>query len=92
MPMRRWWLLRRLRRRGVAPSERARARSETGVDEVRVAVAEQVDGDAGGKIEIARAIFGNQVAMLALHGAYAAPGIDRHERGDGHGNILRIES
>ncbi len=34
-------------------------------DEVRVAVAERIDGDAGGEIEVALAVSGDQPAALA---------------------------
>src|SRR5688572_30829363 len=47
-------------------------------------MAEQVDGDPGGEIEIFRAILGNEVAMLSAHRPNFAPGVDGHQRGDRH--------
>jgi hypothetical protein len=54
-------------------------------DQVRMRMAQNVDGDAAGEIEIARPVFRNQVAVFAAHRTHAAPGIDGHQRGDRHG-------
>ena len=54
-------------------------------DQSFVAVAQKIDGNAAGEIEIARAILVNQMAMLALNRAHAATRVNRHERSDRHG-------
>ena len=60
-----------------------------GADQVRIGMTQRVHRDAGGEIEVARAVFSDQVAVLAAHGAEAAPGVDGHQRRDRHGNFLR---
>ena len=53
-------------------------------DQPFMRMAEQVDRDTAGEIEITRAVLVDQVAVLAANWPYAAPGIDGHERADGH--------
>jgi hypothetical protein len=45
-------------------------------------VTEQVYRNAGGEIEVARAVFVDQVAVLAANGPHTAPRVHGHERGD----------
>ena len=54
-------------------------------DQPGVRMAEQVDRDPGGEIEVAGAVLGNEVAVLAAHRPDLAPGIDGHQRSDRHG-------
>jgi len=61
-------------------------------DQPFVRVAEQVDGDAAGKIKVTRAVLVNQVAMFPAHGPHAATRIDGHERGDRHGQIPELRN
>ena len=59
-------------------------------DQVGMRMAEQVDRYTGGEIEIARAVLGDQVAVISAHRPNVAPGIDGHQRGNGHhGKVLR---
>ncbi len=52
--------------------------------QLRMAVAQQINRDAGGEIQIALAILADQVAPLASHRTHATPWVDGHERRDGH--------
>ena len=49
-------------------------------DQAGMAVAEQIDRNAAGEIEVTRAVFVDQMAMLTLDRANAAAGIDGHQR------------
>jgi hypothetical protein len=53
---------------------------------MRVAMAQRIDGDAGGEIEILLAALAIEIHALASHRPHAAPRVDGHERGDRHGN------
>ena len=57
-------------------------------DQGRMRMAEQIDRDAAGEIEIARAVLVDQMTVLAANGAHAAAGIDGHQRRNRHG-VLR---
>ena len=52
--------------------------------EHRMAVAEQIDGDAAGEIEIFLAALSIEIHPLASHRPHRRARIDGHERGDGH--------
>jgi hypothetical protein len=47
-------------------------------------VAEQIDRNAAGEVEIAFSAFADQVHALALDRSHFAPRINGHERRDGH--------
>ena len=53
--------------------------------QVRVAVAEQVDRDARGEVEIFLAVLAIEVGAFAAHRPDVATRINGHERRDGHG-------
>ena len=53
--------------------------------QMRMAVAQRVDRDPRGEVQIALAALADQVAPLASHRPHPAARIDGHERGDGHG-------
>ena len=53
--------------------------------QMRMAVAEQIDRDPAGEIEIFLAAFAIEIDPLAAHRADIATRIDGHERRDGHG-------
>ena len=60
-------------------------------DQPLVAVTEQVDRNAAREVEIARAVFVDQVAVLTLDRADVATGIDGHQGGDRHGNSEKFK-
>jgi hypothetical protein len=53
---------------------------------MRMAMAQRVDGDTGGEVEIPFPSFADQITALASHRPHTAPRVNGHERGDGHGN------
>ena len=53
-------------------------------DQAFVAVPEQIDCDAAGEIQIARAVLVDQMAVIARDRAHAAAGINGHQRADRH--------
>ena len=63
-----------------------KARSRAGL--TQDAVAERVDRDAAGEIEILLAVLTEEVRALASDRTHATPRVDGHERGDGHRRFL----
>ena len=58
--------------------------------QVRMRVAERVDGDTAREIEILLAVLAEEVRALASDRTHATPRVDGHERGDGHdGKLLQ---
>ena len=55
-------------------------------DQPGMAVPQQVDRDTAGEVEIARAVFVDQMAVLTLDRAHPAAGIDGHQRCNRHGS------
>ena len=53
-------------------------------------MAEQVDRDAAGKIEVTGAVLVDQVTVIAFDRANIATGIDGHQCGDRHGNSRKL--
>jgi hypothetical protein len=53
-----------------------------------MAVAEQIDRDAGGEIEIFLALLAIEIGALAPDRPHLAARIDGHERSDGHERVL----
>ena len=53
-------------------------------DQSLVRMAQDVDRDAGGEIEIALPVFTDQMAMVAFDGPEGAPRVNRHKRRDRH--------
>src|SRR5690606_7925144 len=56
-------------------------------DQPGVRMTEQVDGDPGREVEVAGAVLGNQVAVLAADRPHTAPGVNGHQRGNRHGGF-----
>ena len=50
----------------------------------RMAMAEDVDGDAAGEVQVALALLADQIAAVAAHRAELAPWVDGHERRNRH--------
>jgi hypothetical protein len=55
--------------------------------EVRVAVPEQIDGDAAGEIQILLALLAEQINAFAAHRPDRRAGINGHKRRDGHDGL-----
>src|SRR3546814_10994171 len=53
-------------------------------DQMGMAVAQDVDRDAACEIQKTLAALVDQIATVAAHGTYVAPGIDGHKRRDRH--------
>ena len=56
--------------------------------QMRVAMAEQIDGNAAGKIEVFLAVLAVKIAPLTAHRTHAAPGVNGHKRGNRHIGLL----
>src|SRR5207253_4099352 len=54
---------------------------------MRVAVAEDIDRDARGEIEVALALFPEQIDSLAAHWAHRRTRVNGHERRDGQDGL-----
>src|SRR3546814_11620418 len=56
-----------------------------GLHEMRMTMAQQIDGNTAGEIHITLTTFADQVAALASDRTHIAPRISGHERPDRHG-------
>ena len=68
-----------------------------GLHQPGMAMAQQIDGDAAGKVEIALAALPDQIAALASDRTHIAPGVNGHERRNRHvpslsGLMLRVRA
>ena len=59
-----------------------------GAGQPRMRMAQRIDGNPCREIEVALAVFADQVTMIAAHRPDIAPAINGHERSDRHGNFL----
>ena len=54
------------------------------LDEMRMAMAQRVHGNARREVQVALASLADQVTALTAHRTHITPGINGHERGDRH--------